>query len=134
FSLTVADKSIQAFPGFHWDGIDWTRNEVLLRLGWALGALALVLLAATFFDRFDPARSRWRSRAKSKQRGAAPAAEVGLAFSSAESRAAVHIHLTPLGEGAYAPNFASICVAELRLAVKGYRWWWYAVAAGLLIA
>jgi hypothetical protein len=25
-------------------------------------------------------------------------------------------------------------VAELRLALKGYRWWWYAVAGGLLIA
>jgi hypothetical protein len=24
--------------------------------------------------------------------------------------------------------------AELRLALKGYRWWWYAVAGGLLVA
>src|SRR5690349_3122424 len=40
----------------------------------------------------------------------------------------------PLGEGAYAPNFGRICFAELHLAVKGCRWWWYAVAAGLLIA
>jgi hypothetical protein len=134
FSLSVADKSIKVFPSFHWDGIDWTTGEVLLRLGWVLAALALVLLAATFFDRFDPARSRWRSRAKPKQGGAAPEVEVDRVSSSARGRTAVHIHLTPLGEGAYAPNFPRICFAELRLAVKGYRWWWYAVAAGLLIA
>jgi hypothetical protein len=134
FSLTVADKSIQVFPGFHWDGINWTRSEVLLRLGWLLAALALVLLAATFFDRFDPTRSRWRSRAKPMQGGVAPETEVHLATYSGGSRAAVRTHLVPLGEGAYAPNFGRICFAELRLAVKGCHWWWYAMAAGLLIA
>ena len=134
FSLTVADKSIQVFPGFHWNGIDWTRSEVLLRLGWVLAALALVLLAAPFFDRFDTARSRWRSRAKPKQQGATSEAEVDLASFSAGSQVVVPIHLTPLAAGAYAPNFLRICIAELRLAVKGCRWWWYVVAAGLLIA
>jgi len=84
FSLTVADKSIQVFPSFHRDGIDWTTGEVLLRLGWVLAALALVLLAATFFDGFDPARSRWRSRAKPKQGGAAPEVEVDMVSSARE--------------------------------------------------
>jgi hypothetical protein len=30
--------------------------------------------------------------------------------------------------------FGRLFLAELRLALKGLRWWWYAVAAGLLVA
>jgi hypothetical protein len=44
------------------------------------------------------------------------------------------IHLTPLAPGANTNAFGRLFAAELRLALKGFRWWWYAVAAGLLVA
>jgi hypothetical protein len=41
---------------FHWAGFHWTTWIVTQRLLWLLVALLLALLAAAFFDRFDPAR------------------------------------------------------------------------------
>src|SRR5208282_1822494 len=41
--------------------------------------------------------------------------------------------LTPLGSRGH-NRFARLVFSELALMVKGLRWWWYAVAAGLLVA
>ena len=133
FSLTVADRSVQVFPGFRWDGIDWTGSAVLLRVSWLLVAFALVLLSAWFFDRFDPARTRAKPYAQT--RTAASGEQAYQRLSSAEASSAVPISLAPLAAGdRRGSNFTRIFLAELRLAVKGYRWWWYAVAAGLVVA
>lgn len=134
FSLTIADRSVQVFPGFHWDGVDWTASVVLWRFGWAVAALALVLVSVIFFDRFDPARLSWRTSTKPKQEPVAPGVETNEVSSAARIPLTTPVHLTPLGNRADRPNFVRICIAELRLSVKGCRWWWYAVAAGLLIA
>jgi hypothetical protein len=134
FSFGAGDKAAQIAPGFHWNGVDWTAGVVLLRVAWIATAFALVLLGALFFDRFDPARSRGQFRAKPKQITGTPGLEAEPAVVSVGARTAAPIHLTPLVEHAAAPAFVRIFMAELRLALKGYRWWWYAVAAGLLIA
>jgi hypothetical protein len=42
--------------------------------------------------------------------------------------------LTPLPASARSFGFLSLLRAELRLLLKGQRWWWYAVALGLIIA
>jgi hypothetical protein len=44
------------------------------------------------------------------------------------------IRLTPLASRTLHSGALGLWAAELRLALKGYRWWWYAVAGGLLIA
>lgn len=41
--------------------------------------------------------------------------------------------LTPLAAGS-AFRFPGVLAAELRLALKGQPWWWFAAAAGLVIA
>jgi len=136
--------------GLRWAGLRWDLPQLWLRLGWIGAALALVLLAALFFDRFDPARGRRSSRA-ARRAGEQPAApvvdEVGTLAAAALPRegtgpniAAAEsagppapIHLTPLSvERGW--GFPGMLAAELRLALKGYSWWWYAVAAGLLVA
>ncbi|MBL7066062.1 MAG: hypothetical protein ISS49_17940 [Anaerolineae bacterium] len=43
---------------FHWEGVAWTTDVILGRLLWVGVALGVALLAALFFDRFDPARSK----------------------------------------------------------------------------
>jgi hypothetical protein len=134
FSLTVADKSVRVATGFHWNGVDWTPGIVIARLGWLAAAFALVLCGAWFFDRFDPARSRQKSGARSRSKGVAAAAGVAPEFLAVRVPIATSTHLTPLASRARHSGSWRILVAELRLALKGYRWWWYAVAGGLLIA
>jgi hypothetical protein len=134
FSLGVTDQSVRAFPGFHWDGIDWTSGEILLRVAWFGVALGIVLLATLFFDRFDPAQARTLSDAEPKAKDKALEAQAFQAHSSVRAATAVSIALAPLADGGRTSNFGRILAAELRLALKGYRWWWYAVAAGLSIA
>jgi len=45
----------------------------------------------------------------------------------------VAMHLTPVARTSGNSRFLQLVVSELRLMVKGQRWWWYAGAAGLLI-
>ena len=134
FSLTVADKSVKVATGFHWNGVDWTAGVVVWRLAWTAAAIALVLCGAWFFDRFDPARSRQKSGAKHRRKGAAAPAGSSRNSSRRQStspRRSISLRL-PRARGI--PASSRLLLAELRLALKGYRWWWYAVAGGLLIA
>jgi hypothetical protein len=134
FSLTVADKSVRVAAGFHWNGIEWTAGVVTQRLAWTAAAFALVLCGAWFFDRFDPARSRRRWGARPRPKGVATPAGVAPESATARPHITTSTHLTPLASGALHSRALPLLVAELRLALKGYRWWWYAVAGGLLIA
>ena len=44
------------------------------------------------------------------------------------------IRLTPLSAATNHFNFSNILIVELKLLLKGQRWWWYLVAGGLVIA
>ena len=44
------------------------------------------------------------------------------------------VHLTPLIASSNGFAFVRVLVSELKLLLKGQRWWWYAGAAGLFIA
>jgi len=151
FAFTIADKPVQVVQSFRWEGVPWTASQILMRLAWCGVAIVLVLLAAAVFDRFDSGRFFGRSR-----RNAGQAAGVGGAFANGATlangaaasvasapidisarQAAARIagpRLTALAVGERSSAFARLFVAELKLAVKGLHWWWYAVAAGLLIA
>jgi hypothetical protein len=130
FSLTIDIEPVRVAESLRYQGMEWTRELVLLRLAWVALAILLVLLTALLFDRFDPARlaARSRSYGEKKKRALQP----NSAGSSLP--VAVPARLTPLGGGPRANAFGRLFVAELRLALQGYRWWWYLIAAGLLIA
>ena len=134
FSLTIADKPTQIVEAFRWHGVPWTSQAILLRLGWTALAVLIVIFAALFFDRFDSASGVILSTRKAKKLLAAPAAELAQVGSLASAKPAAILHLTPLVGSAQHNAFFRIFLAELRLALKGFRWWWYAGAAGLLIA
>jgi hypothetical protein len=130
FSLTIGgEHAIRTFP---WNGIDWTANVLLMRVLWVSVAPGIALLASLFFHRFDPARS-WRRRQ--------PQVESKATESSSEDRpsslpAAVSMgatHLTPLMHISNNSRFLQLVISELRLMLKGQRWWWYAGAIGLLV-
>lgn len=126
FSLTIGgERAVRTFP---WNGIDWTARVLLWRLVWIGAAIVIALLASVFFHRFDPARSLFKRR---RRRVAAAVQPDAGALTPALATAG--IHLTPLA-GAVAKNrFGQLVLSELRLMLRGQRWWWYTVAAGLLV-
>jgi hypothetical protein len=116
---------------FRWEGIHWTPDIILGRLMWLGVAVAIAMMAAVFFRRFDPAREGLRLTRKQKR--AKPREEIetcgGLAAAGARS-----ITLTPLARNAGRNRFAQLVRSEVRLMLKGHSKWWYAVAAGLVVA
>jgi hypothetical protein len=118
----------QAAKTFLWNGVDWTPQVLLGRLQWVAIAIGIAWLSAVFFHRFDPAREGSR-RKRLKNVAPEPAQERG-----APAAPITEIHLTPLVRTAHGGQFARLVAAELRLMLKGQRWWWYLVAAGLFVA
>src|SRR5580700_4045351 len=64
FSLSIGNQA-HAGSTFQWNGVQWTPELILARLSWIAVALALALLAALLFDRFDPSKERSRRSASS---------------------------------------------------------------------
>jgi hypothetical protein len=128
---------IKIAPDLRWAGIPWTLHAILLRLMWLGVALGLTLFASILFDRFTDVRMASSPRRR-KERKPTPVLDrrrhepfpEGAAMPA--SRPAVH--LTPLALQAPTNAFGRLLVAELRLALQGYRWWWYAVALALICA
>jgi hypothetical protein len=128
FSLSIeSTNAAKAAATFQWDGVQWTSSLVFARLFWVVAAIAITLLAALLFDRFDPSKGRWRGVA-------APEAGDGIESALPAQTPTYVTHLTPLAARPADFRFGAILVAELRLMLKGRKWWWYAVAAGLIIA
>lgn len=127
FSLGI-DFVEQATTTFVWNGIHWTPEFIFARFSLILIALGLPFFAALFFDRFDPSRTKPRSmRTKSSASDSAPVPD-------STSRALPTPHLTPLNKAANRFSFFAVLIAELKLLLKGQRWWWYAIMGGIIIA
>lgn len=125
--LSIGLNPVEApLSTFYWAGIQWTPEIVLQRLAWLGVAVGIALGAAIFFDRFDPARGRQR-----RQRGAAlpTVPEESVALAPAQP-----VRLTPLLTPPKQLHFGRMVLGELRLMLKGQRWWWYVGALGLAIA
>lgn len=134
FQLEVG-QHINVVQSWRFAGIAWTAQAIALRAMWIGVACVMVVLAALVFDRFDTAAA-----VTARRRGGRPAVAPGgpvvqdAVSAVAPAMAGTPVHLTPLSEAASVHRFGRIFAAELRLALFGQRWWWYAVAMGLLIA
>jgi hypothetical protein len=135
FSLTIGGE--HAARTFLWNGFNWTFDVLLMRLLWIAVGMCFILAASLFFHRFDPAREGFGRRVshlarKSPDDGAQEVVSIG--FSGSITAA----HLTPVSRTTSrispASRFVTLAISELRIMLKGQRWWWYLVAAGLLIA
>lgn len=111
---------------FTWTGIEWTPAIIITRLAFIGFAILLSLLAALFFDRFDPSRGK-PARMKSQAQDSAPVPDAAPQTIAAP-------HLTKLNNAASRFSFFTVLTAELKLLLKGQRWWWYAAAVGVIIA
>ncbi len=112
---------------FPYNGIEWTAGILLSRLLLLVAAVALVALASLLFDRFDPARPL-----RIKLKRAAP--DALQPAPAAEAIPVSTVRLTPLSDSRTRFRFDALLTGELKLFLKGQRWWWYAVAAGLVVA
>ena len=145
FSLQAGPHSGQKFTTFVWGGIHWSPELVLPRMVLLVLAFGVVLLAACLFDRFDPSRGifhragaaigvagkGWLRGGKSAE--AEELTSIDLGEAKLSTPGAQQFHLAPLGAAAGHFRFGALVAAELRLMLKGRRWWWYAGAAGFLI-
>ena len=108
---------------FVWPGIEWTPVLIAARLVWVAVAFGLTLLSATFFRRFDT------SYEKRKHPDDLSEAIPDVIISPPPSA----VHLTPLSVAAGRFNFFKRVLAEMRLMLKGQKWWWFGIAAGLIV-
>jgi len=130
-SLTIGDTQGPPLKRFVWSGLEWTPALILGRIVWCASAILLPLIASLFFHRFDPARE-W-----GRQKSQAPAIAASEMESHSERITAAPVSaasLSPLPQASHGIPFFRLVAAELRLMLKGKRWWWYLVAAGLSVA
>lgn len=134
FSIGGSDEVLK--QTFVWDGLHWTLKMIVQRLAWYGAAFLLAMVAAGFFDRFDPARG-WRLRRKEKPAASPPESagkEANGKIAGEELVAGAHVHLTPIAQAASRSRFLGVLIAEIRLMLKGQRWIWYAGVIGFWIA
>jgi len=127
---------------FAWDGVAWTVGIIRERMMWSALAVAIALASAIPFDRFDPARSRFRREQEGlfprlrEQIGAIRRGDF-LRRKSAETggiQVATAAHLTPLAATPNRWRFFGVLVAELKLMLRGHSPIWYVGAIGLIVA
>jgi hypothetical protein len=145
FQIDVGQR-MQVLRDWRFAGIDWTAEYVGLRLMWFGMACVIAVVAALVFDRFDTAQAVGAKKNKKNaamNRAAVATGDEGVssvpALPASERTASEGgpykgMGLTPLSVPVRVHAFGRLFAAELRLALFGLRWWWYAVAAGLLIA
>ena len=128
FSFTVGGSLMdKATNTFVWNGVDWTPGLIASRLQFVALAIFIAFLASLVFDRFDPSRSRDKSRRVTDLADTLQAptkAVVPLAPAHA-----IVPRLAPVPRGF---NFGAMVAAELRLMLRQTRTWWYLVAAALV--
>jgi hypothetical protein len=135
FSLSFGP--IKYIPAtFRSEGILWSGGIILGRIAWIGVALLLAFLASLRFDRFDPSADRSREKSFREARGNKIAAAPIAGSEEPDRIPAITPVLTMTAMGNAKPRFRIVpmLAAEIRLMIKGQKWWWYAIAAGLLIA
>jgi hypothetical protein len=120
-----------AINTFVWNGVVWSVPSILGRLFWVGIAVGIASLAATFFDRFDPSSLAIHVRSKETL----PRSELDSKLAQPSSLGTLTIVAlsTTASHASRTSIFLHIVASELRLMLKGRRWWWYAVALGLIV-
>ncbi|MBP0448781.1 hypothetical protein J5Y04_04385 [Kitasatospora sp. RG8] len=118
--LTKVDTPLAPFP---WAGAGFDGGFALQRLLLVLLSVALVVLPALWFGRFDPARGRpagasVHPAAAEAAAPAAPPAPVAL----------------PRTAPAFGGTFGRLLAGEVRILAGGVSPWWWLVTAGLTVA
>jgi hypothetical protein len=124
---------------FPYKGVSWVRSVLISRFLWLGIGIAIASISAVFFNRFDPASGKIRA-VRRRQRGKMKESRAEVAEAENEnspSSMPVATTLEPLlatMKSSSRSSFVRTVVAELRLLLQGNPWWWFLVAAGLILA
>lgn len=148
--IEIGADPLLNLPTFRYEGVSWTVEIVGPRLVWIVASVAVALLAAAFFHRFDPSRMGKTPLAQIKQMIGAFISKPRRTKEPDDTEAqpapisAPRVSLTPLAPAEIAPHpsalrmVAGTCArvvgAELRLTLKGLSWLWYLVAAAIVVS
>jgi len=124
FNFTI-ESNVTNPRTFLYDGIDWTASVILPRITFVLAAFGLAMLASTFFDRFNTSKASVGGR----KRGSPSASQAAVP----DTGPLPQVRLTPL-HAVRRFRFLALYTAELKMLLKGHRWWWYVVSLGLVVA
>ena len=116
---------IQLQP-FLWTGIEWNAAAVLPQMTWVIVSIGLVLASALCFERFDTARGKQAS-------GKTPSDQPGKRTFGIPMPD-LHLPLPTITLPTPRNPLMTLFLAETQMLLKGMRWWWYWVAAGLAVA
>ena len=142
--IDIGMPPLLGLPAFHYAGVAWTAGVLLGRLALVLVGAVIVVLAARFFHRFDPAKSErnlignWFTQIKQMVLAFITVQDEGPAQAEVpEPVSAERAHLTPLlGESRSSPGwlrqYAQLFLAELRLTLKGVNRFWFLIALVLI--
>ncbi len=111
---------------FRWDGAAWTTDIILV--AYLAGVRSL---PSWWCRRFCLTALTLAREKTARSRGLTAGTHVGGKRCAAEATVAT---LTPLVAGQTHSRFLAMVTAELRLMLKGLKWWWFLGAVGLLIA
>jgi hypothetical protein len=109
-------------PRFDWSGLEVTAEFVGGRLVILAVALSAVLLASLWFHRFDSTR---------RERGPSPSTVDPVDHPVSRAFAQTRALGTPPVAG---PRFGAIVAGELRVLVRGIRWWWWLIGLALSVS
>jgi hypothetical protein len=118
---------------FGWDGIPWTPGIILGRLAWIGAALVVVILAILAFAYVGGLLGEGLLPHQIRKRVPVPAGRSGARATTGAAQAQP-VALAAMPVGARRFRFGRMYRAELRLALAGQPWWWYAGAAGWVVA
>ncbi|MCD1293448.1 hypothetical protein CUJ83_00350 [Methanocella sp. CWC-04] len=110
---------------FQWSGTEWSPLLLLTRVFWLLVAGLVAIAASVFFDRFDTAAIL---KSKKNKKGTVEIEEPKEHVKNVKELRLNTLLLENIRFG-----FLTILAAELRLMLKGQRWWWYTVSALLIV-
>jgi hypothetical protein len=117
--LVALDGAPQLFT---WPGMVWTPGLIVSQALW-LGASLLIVGAALLLFRGFGADQELQGRADRE----------AAAHGDTDGLGAPPVAAKPSPAVRGGNSFGRVLLAEVRLALRGRPWWWYAVAAGLII-
>lgn len=123
-SFSLGSTGVPITGTFPWDGVDWSVGIIATRLMFLGVGIVMAFVSSLFFDRFD---SSYRKPVRMKRAASSPDFET-----DSPSRALSQpIRLAPLTARPDSLTFFRVVISELKLLLKGQRWWWYVIAGGL---
>jgi ABC-type multidrug transport system permease subunit len=135
--FNIKAEGVWNLTTFVWNGAAWPPAELARRVLWVVVSVAITLLAAFAFDRFDARAAATRGRAP---RAASPRRRAGVAAAESLPAAAPRVRpgvahvagLTPARVAAGSRSrLGGLIAAELRITLQGLSRWWLLVVLAL---